>query len=135
MKFRKFHCYGYHNLGAIQKISGGWLNRVIKSFFLLTDTKESAYVHALFSASLAHTVAKACMDGRLAGCNCAKKPAYLHEGKTINQLKFASCTNFLSRGIRFAQRFADAGLKRRKRTAKHISSELKQHNYKIGRQV
>eukprot|EP00795_Rhopilema_esculentum_P006207 gene6207-11614_t len=102
---------------------------------LREDTKESAFAHALFSASLAHSVAKACMDGKVAGCSCAKKPAYLPEGKSINDLRFSSCTNFLSIGIRFAQRFADAGFKKKKKNAKHISSELKQHNSRIGREA
>ena len=75
------------------------------------------------------------MDGKISGCSCAKKPAYLPEGKSLNEVRFSSCTNFLSVGIRFAQRFADAGFRRKKRNVKHISSELKQHNSKIGREV
>ena len=75
------------------------------------------------------------MDGQLSGCSCAKKPAYLPEGMTMNELRFSSCTNFLSVGIKFAAIFADAGFRRKKRHVKHISSELKQHNSKIGREV
>ena len=101
----------------------------------LLDTRESAFVHALFSASLAHSVAKACMDGKIYGCSCAKKPAYLPEGKRLDEVRFSSCTNFLSVGIRFAGRFADAGFRRKKRHIRLISSVLKHHNSKIGREV
>ena len=101
----------------------------------LSDTRESAYVHALFSASLAHSVAKACMDGKISGCSCAKKPAYLPEGKSLHEVRFSSCTNFLPVGIRFAGRFADAGFRRKKRHLRLISSVLKHHNSKIGREV
>lgn len=101
---------------------------------LREDTRESAFVHALFSASLAHSVAKACMDGKISGCSCAKKPAYLPEGKRLDEVRFSSCTNFLSVGIRFAGRFADAGFRRKKRHIRLISSVLKHHNSKIGRE-
>eukprot|EP00794_Sanderia_malayensis_P009685 gene9685-10672_t len=111
------------------------IDRKLRGVDLKEDTKESAFVHALFSASLAHSVAKACMDGRISGCSCAKKPEYLPLGKQVKDLRFSSCTNFLLTGIRFAARFSDAQWKRRKRNAKHISSELKQHNNKLGREI
>lgn len=37
---------------------------------LLTESRESAFVHALSSAALAHAVARACSRGELNECSC-----------------------------------------------------------------
>ena len=71
-----------------------------------TDTKESAFVYALTSALTVHQITSACSSGDLTptcGCDVSRNGL-----TTVQGWKWGSCSDNISYGITYAQKFLDA---------------------------
>ncbi|XP_066267035.1 protein Wnt-11b-like [Branchiostoma lanceolatum] len=90
-------------------------------------TKEAAYVHALSSAALVHTVARACAAGYLKACSCARKPGEKPDGNYT----WGGCGDNVKFGLEFGTGFADAPMMKRKRS--HTQTLMNLHNSGAGR--
>jgi hypothetical protein len=91
--------------------------------------REQAYVYALSSASLIHTVTKACSAGQLSKCHCALSP---REAPPAGY-KWGGCSDDVPFASSFSQQFTDSQWIRKKRRSKRSLVSL--HNNAAGRQV
>ncbi|CAG9825441.1 unnamed protein product [Phaedon cochleariae] len=67
-------------------------------------TREQAYVYAISSAALTHTMARACSGGALHHCTCAGKPT---SAPPDDQFQWGGCGDNVEWGQQFAKRFVD----------------------------
>ena len=97
---------------------------------LLLETRESAFVYALASAAVVHTVAKKCMDLKAdlpyCGCDMNLKNSDLPAGE-----KWAGCSPDMNFTINFVKDFLD----RRVNNETDGHSAFVLHNNRLGRLV
>jgi len=101
---------------------------VANSFF--SETKEAAFVHALTSAVVVHTIAQRCAENasKFHYCGCDKT---LHDGTLPPDEKWAGCSPDINFSIKFAKQFVDS--RENNATLQHRTFVL--HNNRIGRSV
>ncbi|CAB3373053.1 Hypothetical predicted protein [Cloeon dipterum] len=80
---------------------------------LTSGTREQAFVYALTSATVAHTVAKACAMGTLAECPCAATPRMPPDGN----FKWGGCGDNVAHGVLVSKKFLDVLERGRARAA------------------
>lgn len=99
------------------------------------DTRESAFVHALSSASLAFRYAEWCFQNR--DCSCGRRGAEWNRRYPKTRINFHPCTNYLQKGMEFSKDFAQASYKREYVSSEKMKKRIKVilHNHDIGRQV
>ncbi|XP_076030628.1 protein Wnt-4-like [Oratosquilla oratoria] len=84
---------------------------------------ESAFGHAMTSAGVTHSVARACAAGRLASCTCG-------EVKGKRAWKWSGCHDNTKYGARFSRHFLDVREK-----SKDLLSYTNLYNNEVGRKV
>jgi len=98
--------------------------------FLILETKEAAFVYALASATVVHTIARRCTDSanklHYCGCNRSLKDKVLPDGQ-----KWGGCSPDIDFSVNFSKAFVDR--REGNATLKHQTFVL--HNNKIGRLV
>ncbi|XP_032822233.2 proto-oncogene Wnt-1 [Petromyzon marinus] len=67
--------------------------------------RETAFIHAVMSAALAHGVARACSEGSIASCTCD----YGRRGRGGPDWEWGGCSDNLPFGTRFARELAAGG--------------------------
>ena len=122
-------------------------------FLLFLETAETAFVYALSSAAVMHSVAKACSKGELTECGCGKsqpnirsKSVFKHRSSvTISSMNRASsrssndgfewggCSDDLKFGRNVSMLFIDR--QERLITRRRIVRMVNMHNNEAGRQV
>nr|UTS77829.1 Wnt11 [Sogatella furcifera] len=75
---------------------------------LTTGTREQAIVHAISSASLLLTLARACAQGNLRGCACAQIPKLTARSVAETGFKWGGCGDNVKWATSFSRRFLDA---------------------------
>ncbi|GIX97391.1 protein Wnt-11b-2 [Caerostris darwini] len=95
---------------------------------LVKGTREQAFVYALASASVAHSIARVCSDGSLTTCSCGAIP---HE-PPHGDFKWGGCAHNVKHGLKFARNFADAPW-RQKSVRKMVVASVNRHNNQAGR--
>ena len=94
-------------------------------FVLLTGTREQAFVYAIASASLTHSIARACSIGITTKCSCGALPNEAPQG----DFKWGGCGDDLDFGMEFSKAFiADKEDKKKK-------NMMNRHNSAAGRKV
>lgn len=88
--------------------------------------RESAFVYALASASIAHSITQACSDGRIAGCSCDASI----KGRTPEGYRWAGCSDNIVYGMGVAEKFLDPRIRNRTNILL-----INIHNNEAGRQV
>ena len=74
------------------------------SLLLHTETPEKAFIYALASATVVHTITSACSLGELGSeCGCD----YSRNGLTVQGWQWGSCSDNVSYGVTFAMNFLD----------------------------
>jgi len=95
-------------------------------------SKETAYLYAITTAGVVHTVAKACSSGNLTECNCDRGA----QGRnTPEGWKWGGCSDNLRYGIKFAKRFIDAPDKKLLRQKGEMRNLMNLHNNEAGRRA
>ena len=92
-------------------------------------TRETAFIHALSSAAMVHSVTNACSRGSLDYCGCD----HTVSGASKQDFEWAGCSDNVVYGASFSQKFADA---QERLKGKHLVKGLVNvHNNKAGRTV
>ncbi|KAL3848192.1 hypothetical protein ACJMK2_019066 [Sinanodonta woodiana] len=93
---------------------------------LKRGTREQAFVYAITSASLVHSLARACSIGITTKCSCGALPNEPPAG----DYKWGGCGDDVSSGLHFSESFADE-------ITKKISKKfmMNSHNNKAGRKI
>ncbi len=109
------------------------LTQYMENYFL-TANKETAFVYALTSAAVVHSVTKSCTAGDLPDCACTKSDLKYY-GKRWK----ARCDENIQYGILFSELFVDAPdqekqarLKNRRSAGQYL---VNLHNSRAGRKV
>lgn len=68
--------------------------------------KETAFVHALTSAAMTHSIARACTEGRMTKCGCGSSNKNTHINAKSNW-KWGGCNDNLKHGKRVTRAFLD----------------------------
>ncbi|XP_011504792.1 PREDICTED: protein Wnt-10a [Ceratosolen solmsi marchali] len=101
------------------------------SVMLQRGYRETAFVYAISSAGVAHSVSRACSMGRLISCGCDPSS---YTGKSTKsgggstQWKWSGCSHNLEYGMEFSKQFLDA-----REVAGDIQSTVNLHNNQAGR--
>ena len=110
---------------------------------MFLGTRESAFVHALSAAGVAHAVTRACTLGELTTCGCDNskrrpKPQPLEPSpdaltRPSPDFEWSGCSENARFGIAFSEQFVDA---RERLKGKHMERGLiNLHNNNAGRKV
>uniref|UniRef100_A0A8C6ZTJ0 Protein Wnt n=1 Tax=Nothoprocta perdicaria TaxID=30464 RepID=A0A8C6ZTJ0_NOTPE len=97
---------------------------------LRRGTRESAFVHALAAAAVAHGIARACASGELPLCSCASSPAE----EPAPGSRWGGCADNVRYGLQLGAAFADSTLVSGK-AGRQASQAVRLHNSAVGRQV
>ena len=101
---------------------------------MIAGNREQAFVHALSSACLVHSVAKACSSGQSSKCQCGGAPRASDDGAHLLPAgyRWGGCADDVDYASGFAQRFTD-GVPKRRRANRRAAANL--HNNVAGRTV
>ncbi|CAF1069126.1 unnamed protein product [Adineta ricciae] len=90
-----------------------------------SETKESAYIHALTSAGIAYAITKACSSGQLRSCGCDMTTI---DQDRNNSMRWMGCSDNTFYGTEMARKFVNLR-ENRKKTA---TSLLNRYNNQVG---
>lgn len=96
----------------------------------LPGSREAAFVYAISSAGVVHTLTRACSQGELQSCSCdpTKKGSSRDAKGTFD---WGGCSDHVEHAMRFSQSFIDAK-ERKERDARAL---MNLHNNRAGRKV
>ena len=103
--------------------------------FNIVASREAAFTHAISSAGVVHSIARACREGQLSTCGCSRRsrPKILHRDWI-----WGGCGDNTEYGYRFAQGFVDVR-EREKNHPRHSQglarTLMNLHNNEAGRRV
>lgn len=124
--------YVYHNC-IIYPITGllvscGFISHARPSYF--SGSREAAFVYAISSAGMVHTLTRACSQGELNSCSCDPgKKGSSRDAK--GSFDWGGCSDHVDHAIKFSQLFIDAK-ERKERDARAL---MNLHNNRAGRKV
>jgi len=101
--------------------------------FIYAGTKESAFVNAISSASIAHAVTRGCSSGLLSGCSCDSSRRQGPSQK--DSFQWEGCSDDLEHGVAFARSFTDVKERNGNRKDSRDRAPLTLHNNNAGRKV
>lgn len=98
----------------------------------LPSNRETAFVHAIISAGIVHTIAKNCSNGDSDKCNCgSRKTSQLDTEEAIRGgFRWGGCSDDLNFGKEIAKSYLDE-----RETGRDIKAKINLHNNNIGRMV
>lgn len=97
---------------------------------VLAGSREAAFVYAISSAGMVHTLTRACSQGELDSCSCDPgKKGSSHDAK--GPFDWGGCSDHVDHAIKFTQAFVDAKEKK-ERDARAL---MNLHNNRAGRRV
>lgn len=101
-------------------------------FCIYAGTKESAFIYAISSAGIAHSVTSGCSSGQLPGCSCGSS----RHGPSQRDFRWEGCSDDIDHGVEIARSFTD--IKERsgnKKERRGRALALILHNNSAGRKV
>lgn len=93
---------------------------------MLTGSREQSVVYALATASLGHSIAKACGAGTTSKCGCGPLPVDLPKA----DFRWGGCSDNIRFGLAFSRVFGE-----QKATRPSKKSLMNSHNSNVGRKV
>ncbi|XP_054707008.1 protein Wnt-2b-like [Uloborus diversus] len=97
---------------------------------LKVGSRESAFLYAISSAGVAHSVTRSCSRGELRHCTCDPNRKGVG-GDRQGPFAWGGCSEFVSFGIKAARKFIDA----REAALKDARSLMNLHNNRAGRKA
>ncbi|XP_071945621.1 protein Wnt-4-like [Antedon mediterranea] len=104
-------------------------NNAVFGNVLENGTREAAFVHAISSAAVAHSVTRACSSGGLLKCGCDRTIS----GTSDEGFTWSGCSDNVDYGIVFSQSFVDSREKKNKMKFDRYLMNI--HNNDAGRRV
>ena len=102
-------------------------NCPMSSFFVdweqMEDNKETAYIHAVVSAGVVHTISRNCSQGGLPQCGCQA----LYGASGADNWEWGGCSDNLNFGEQISSKFLDLDASKASVSAAHL------HNNQAGR--
>lgn len=112
------------------------------SYFLFLITflgcRETAFIYAITSAAVTHSIARACSEGSIESCTCD----YSHQSRSpqtngmmgqvagVRDWEWGGCSDNIGFGFKFSREFVDAGERGRS-----LREKMNLHNNEAGRVV
>jgi wingless-type MMTV integration site family protein 1 len=72
---------------------------------LLAGSRETAFIYAITSAAVSHTIARACSEGSLHTCTCDYE--YRERPPSGQNWEWSGCSDNVKFGNKFSRRFVD----------------------------
>uniref|UniRef100_A0A1B0D7U5 Protein Wnt n=1 Tax=Phlebotomus papatasi TaxID=29031 RepID=A0A1B0D7U5_PHLPP len=94
-----------------------------KQQIAIDGCRETAFIYAITSAAVTHSIAKACSEGTIESCTCD----YSHQSK-VPVWEWGGCSDNIGFGIKFAREFVDTGERGR-----NFREKMNLHNNEAGR--
>lgn len=96
--------------------------------------RETAFAYAVSSAGVAHSVSKACGQGKLESCGCDPKSQRGNGGfgssSTLADWRWSGCSHNMDFGVKFSRFLLDS-----RQRGQDIHSRIHLHNSHVGRTV
>ncbi|KAF9416974.1 hypothetical protein HW555_005802, partial [Spodoptera exigua] len=96
--------------------------------------RETSYLYALTAAGVAHSIARACAQGRLISCGCdplGYRASHDPRGRAkVNKWEWSGCSHNLAYGIEFSKKFLDI-----REQVDDLQSKINVHNNNAGRSI
>ncbi|KAL8585549.1 hypothetical protein ACOMHN_049304 [Nucella lapillus] len=93
-------------------------------------TKETAFIYAILSAGVVHSVTQACSAGNLTDCSCDMSR---YGEADVEGWKWGGCSDNVNYGLWFARNFVDAPETMRHENSRNIRNLMNLHNNEVGR--
>ena len=106
--------------------------------FCNSGSKETAFLHAIISAALVHSVSRSCSSGNLIECACDSRRLKRLVGPLSSRQRWSwsGCDDNINYGVWFSETFADPVTSRKRRSRKTMGRlYMNKHNNKAGREV
>jgi len=103
----------------------------VRQFFMifLTGCRETAFIYAITSAAVTHSIARACSEGSIQSCSCD----YTHHSRAssaVQDWEWGGCSDNIGYGFKFSREFVDTGERGR-----NLREKMNLHNNEAGRAV
>ncbi|XP_011268891.1 protein Wnt-1 [Camponotus floridanus] len=89
--------------------------------------RETAFIYAITSAAVTHSIARACSEGSIQSCSCD----YTHQSRTssaVRDWEWGGCSDNIGYGFTFSRDFVDTGERGR-----NLREKMNLHNNEAGR--
>ena len=109
------------------------MNFLFKFFFLDKVNREVAFVQAIISAGIVHTVTRNCSAGSLDNCKCTRSSILNgndDEQSMRNDFRWGGCSDNVELGYRVAVAHLDD-----RETGQDLKAKIRLHNHRVGRIV
>ncbi|OQV19782.1 Protein Wnt-4 [Hypsibius exemplaris] len=98
----------------------------------IKGNRETAFIAAISSAAVVHSIVQACSSGNLAECGCDTR----REGPlSADGFKWSGCSDNIEYGLEFSRLFNDAPEDIKRRDARSIRDVMHLHNKAAGRMI
>ncbi|KAL3853112.1 hypothetical protein ACJMK2_016689 [Sinanodonta woodiana] len=98
--------------------------------FKFNECREAAFVYAISSAGVVHSVTRACSQGKLANCACDPTKKGKHRDSR-GDFDWGGCSDNINYGKSFARDFIDA----KERKERDARAQMNLHNNRAGRRA
>ncbi|XP_044008817.1 protein Wnt-1 isoform X2 [Aphidius gifuensis] len=88
--------------------------------------RETAFIYAITSAAVTHSIARACSEGSIQSCSCDY--SYENKGGKMHEWEWGGCSDNIDYGFKFSREFVDTGERGR-----NIREKMNIHNNEAGR--
>ncbi|KAF9811960.1 hypothetical protein SFRURICE_021317 [Spodoptera frugiperda] len=107
-------------------------NHSAEAVIVLGGFRETSFLYALTAAGVAHSIARACAQGRLISCGCdplGYRASHDPRGRAkVNKWEWSGCSHNLAYGIEFSKKFLDV-----REQVDDLQSKINVHNNNAGR--
>lgn len=94
-------------------------------------SREVAFIHAITSAAVVHSLASACRNGSLKNCACDPGKTRGTSRDSSGEFDWTGCSNNIKFGLKFARSFVDA----KESETRDARGLMNLHNNNLGRRV